>query len=312
MGISGLCTSELSFTCPAPLYAVRAAKVILRGVSGAASYYIDSREQHDGIVSVRCVDRMAFMDEAFPYDKLDNEDKNVPIASVMALIVQTVGNITGYGGIPSWLTHYPRIKCEGAACADILSDISDSCCGVWYINSEDNLQFLPFGSFSGQAVVDTHTPLDKGIEFTAAGIRGTDGKGNVYERGDVIRKYDSIIIDGELITDDGINEIWSRAAYTYKAVSCERCKLSEIPSVGCDMAFRVSAEGYETYRINDISCSISAVGIYATAVASAPSDSEIGLRGRLTRAAANSVKYNSLSGIQRFTAYQGVITEVEA
>ena len=66
LGTSGICTSQQTFATPAPFNAYRAAEVVLTGVSGLPKYYIDSRTQSDGIVTVTCLDRMAFTDEEFP------------------------------------------------------------------------------------------------------------------------------------------------------------------------------------------------------------------------------------------------------
>ena len=144
LGTSGICTSQLTFATPAPFNAYRAAEVVLTGVSGLPKYYIDSRTQSDGIVTVTCLDRMAFTDEEFPYSSLDSSvEEDVPIGSVMQLIVNTVGGLTGFGGIPLWLQTYPKSKLSGVTCADILTEISTAACGIWYITDDENLQFLP-------------------------------------------------------------------------------------------------------------------------------------------------------------------------
>ena len=69
IGTSGLCISQLSFDVPGELYAARAAKTVVKGVSGLPTYYIDSRTKSKGVVSVTCLDRLAFADIDFPIDK---------------------------------------------------------------------------------------------------------------------------------------------------------------------------------------------------------------------------------------------------
>mgnify|MGYP000559082436 FL=1 len=70
IGTSGLCTSQLTFTCPAPLSAYRAAVVEVVGVD-LPKYYIDSRTAKDGTVSVTALDRMAYTDKDFDIGWVD-------------------------------------------------------------------------------------------------------------------------------------------------------------------------------------------------------------------------------------------------
>nr|DAQ23218.1 MAG TPA: protein of unknown function (DUF5047) [Caudoviricetes sp.] len=303
LGTSGICTSQLTFATPAPFNAYRAAEVVLTGVSGVGKYYIDSRSQSGGVVTVTCLDRMAFSDEDFPYASIDSSvPKNVPINTVMDLIVRTVGELTGWGGIPSWLTSISRTELQGT-CSDILTKISEACCGVFYITDEQNLQFLPYGNTSGQVNADVHTALDVGCEFTAAGIKCTDGDGNVITRGDASRKYDSICISSELITDSGCEEIWGRAEnYTHTAYSCQRCRLDGIPPTGGTVNFA----GSGIMRAGSVTASISKAGIFAEVSNPEPSDSEIGMRGRNLRESDSKVRYGR-SGTMMFTKYQGVV-----
>lgn len=286
-----------------------AASVVLGGVSGAATYYIQSRLESKGIVSVSCLDRMAFADADFPAVEFVGDPDNIPISNVMGFILQAIGGLTGWGGIPSWLDSYPRSKLSGVTCSDILSQIAAACCGIWYITESNSLQFLPYGVMSGERTVTYHTAVDPGIEYAAAAVYCTDGSGNVFTRGDTLRKYDTITISSDLIIDQGCQEIYNRASnFTYKAMSCERCILSDIPQIGCDITFAGSGK----YRVNNISCSISAAGIYATLGANSPTDSEIGLRGKLTREISGKVAYNKKTGINIITEYQGVVEAIEA
>jgi hypothetical protein len=303
-GTSGICTSQLTFTVPAPFYAYRAAPVILGGVSGIGKYYIDSRSQSGGVVTVTCLDRMAFTDETFPYDSLDGSvPDDVPLGTVMALILDTVGELKGWGGVPSWLSTYPKGELRDITCADILTKISEGVCGIWYITDDCNLQFLPYGNSSGSANADAHTVLDMGCEFTAAGIRCTDGEGETFTRGDASRKYDSLSVSSSLVTDEGCAEIWERAkGYTHKAYRCEKCRLDGIPPTGGDIVYA----GSGSLSAGSVTASISCAGIYAEVANPEPSSSEIGTRGRNLRELDGKAALGK-SGTMIYTKYQGVI-----
>ena len=308
LGTSGLCTSQLSFITPDPFYAVRAAEVVLSGVSGVGKYYIDSRSKSGGVVTVTCLDRMAFTDEEFPFSDLDEAvPDDVPIGTVMELIVRTVGELSGYGGIPSWFGTYPKEELEGVTCADILTKISEACCGVFYITNDCSLQFLGYGLSSGTAYADAHTALDIGCDFTAAGLKCIDGQGNVITRGNVSRKYDSINISSEFMSDEACAEIWGRAeGHTHTAFSCQRCRLDIIPPTGGVIEFA----GSGAYRAGSVTASISRAGIFAEVSNPDPSSSEIGVRGRNLRELDGKMSYGR-SGNAIYTKYQGVIYEEE-
>lgn len=74
IGMAGLCVSQLSFDVPDVLYAPRAAKTVVTGISGVPTFYIDKRTKSDGVVSVVCLDRLAFADVAFPIDECIDPD----------------------------------------------------------------------------------------------------------------------------------------------------------------------------------------------------------------------------------------------
>lgn len=304
VGTSGLCTSQLTFSTPAPFYGSRAGCVTLSGISGVHKHYIDGRTAKGGIVTVTCLDRMAFADEPFPYASLSFTGDDIPISTVMELIVTAMGELSGYGGIPSWLGVYPREKLEGAACSDILSDIAAACVGVWYISESNSLQFLKYGTYNGVHTVSRHTAPDAGESYSCAEIRYADENGSVHSRGSGGRAYDTLEISSCLITEDGCTEIWERlSGHTHTAVSVESCVMESVPYVG-DM---IALEGSDiAVRAENISCGITQSGIAASVSANSPAGSEIGTRGKLAAAIDNRVEYNKKTGCMKITKYQAI------
>lgn len=344
VGTSGLCISQLSFDVPNELYAPRAAKTAVIGVSGLPTYYIDSRTKSKGVYSVTCLDRLAFADLNFPIEKtleldkievygkenfpevgapnkfyLDTSDGTLytwkgngyvkasdddykpvlPIEEVRRLIIETVG-FTDLTGIPSWLTEIPRYKLQ-CSCSEILSFIAECCCGFFYMTEDDICTFAPFGEFTSEMAVSKHTALDIGVGYKPNGILCTDGNGVQYSRGSLGSTYDTLQINSDLITNEGCEEIWSRIdGEEYYQYTCDTCILQSVPFPGAKINY---AQGFELIT-QDISCEITANGIFGTLRGNAPSDGEIGSRHRLTR---NRVEYGKKCGNIINSRYQGII-----
>ena len=338
VGMSGLCISQLSFDVPDDLYAPRATKTVVKDVSGLPTYYIDNRSKSKGVVSVTCLDRLAFADIDFPigsidtsrYDELNaKKDKmlseyksggiskaeymaflkqlelakkayeNVPISDIIDIIVNTVG-FADLTGIPAWITTIKREKLE-ANCSDILSFIADCCCGFFYMTEDDVCTFAPFGSFTSTMSVSKHTALDIGIDYSPNGILCTDGNGRQYSRGGVGYSFDTVQINSDLISNEGCEEIWSRIdGKTYTQYSCDTCILPSVPYPAVKISY---AQGYELIT-QDINCEITRNGIFGSLRGNAPSDGEIGSRHRLTR---NRVEYGKKCGNIINSKYQGII-----
>lgn len=299
VGTSGLCISQLSFDVPNDLYAPRAAKTAVMGVSGLPTYYIDSRTKSKGVYSVTCLDRLAFADVDFPYSSfLDGEDP-IPINEV----IQNIINVTGFSdltGIPSWLTEIPRYKLQ-CSCSEILSFIAECCCGFFYMTEDDVCTFAPFGGFTSEMAVSKHTALDIGVGYKPNGILCTDGNGVQYSRGSLGSTYETLQINSDLITNEGCEEIWNRFdGEEYYQYTCDTCILQSVPFPGAKINY---AQGFELIT-QDISCEITANGIFGTLRGNAPSDGEIGSRHRLTR---NRVEYGKKCGNIINSKYQGII-----
>lgn len=299
--MNGLTTSQLSFNVPGEIVAPRAAEVELTGVGSFPKYYIATRSMSNGITQVTCYDRMAYSDTAFPYSDFIGD--RIPITDIL----QKIADVCGVGnclGVPFWISSMPKTKLQGT-CADIMTAIADAACGFWRVSYNNNYEFVPFGSYTATMTVEKHTALNIGNGYSVQGVRGTDAKGNVYTAGSTsIHSYDSITIDSDLITADGVAEIWERAEGTEMvAVNCEKAIVGSVPEINTMTTFGQGG----SYIINNISCSISAGGIVASLQGNAPSGDEIGTRGFISRKLSNAVQIGKQTGGQIITPYQGIV-----
>lgn len=305
VGMNGLTTSQISFSVPGEITAPRAAEVELTGVGSLPKYYIANRPLSNGVTQVTCYDRMAYSDKAFPYS--DFNANTIPIADIMRKIADVCG-VGNCVGVPSWITGMSKTKLQGT-CADIMTAIAETACGFWRVSYDNNYEFVPFGSFTATMTVNKHTALNIGNSYSVQGVQGTDGSGNVYTAGSTaLHSYDGIIIDSDLITGEGVSEIWTRAKDTVMtAVSCEKSIVDSIPEINTLVTFGQGS----SHIINNISCSVSAGGIVASLQGNAPSGDEIGTRGIISRKLSNSVKIGKQTGSQIITAYQGIVRKSE-
>lgn len=303
--MNGLTTSQISFSVPGEITAPRAAEVELTGVGSLPKYYIANRPLSNGVTQVTCYDRMAYSDRAFPYS--DFNANTIPIADIMRKIADVCG-VGNCVGVPSWITGMSKTKLQGT-CADIMTAIAETACGFWRVSYDNNYEFVPFGSFTATMTVNKHTALNIGNSYSVQGVQGTDGSGNVYTAGSTaLHSYDGIIIDSDLITGEGVSEIWTRAKDTVMtAVSCEKSIVDSIPEINTLVTFGQGG----SHIINNISCSVSAGGIVASLQGNAPSGDEIGTRGIISRKLSNAVMLGKQTGSQIITAYQGTMYKSE-
>lgn len=306
VGKTGLTTSQISFSVPGELYAPRAAEIEITGIDSIPKYYVANRSMSNGVTQVTCYDRMAFADTMFPHSAFPTD--YVSIADIMSVIA-TVCGVRSCVGVPLWITGMSKAKLQGS-CADIMSAIADAACGFWRVSSFDgSYEFVPFGSCTASMAVNKHTALNVGNSYSIQGVQGTDGNGNVFTAGSSsLHSYDGIIIDSDMITAEGISEIWRRTENTeLTAVSCEKALVNSIPEINTLVKF---AQG-GNYIINNISCSISKAGIIASLQGNAPSGDEIGTRGIISRKLSGAFKIGKQTGSQIVTAYQGIVYKSE-
>lgn len=311
IGTSGLCTSQLTFTCTAPLYAYRAAEVKLTGGGlDLPKYYIDSRPTKNGTVSVTALDRMAYTDKPFESDWVEYDSGDMALTSAVLSVIAIKCGFTGYGAsIPSWLSKLPMAMVTNTSCASILEALSVVLCGYWYTSSDNELAFRAYGTASGDMSITDHSALEVGDEYTASGVRVTNGD-KVFERGSTLYSYETLQISSELADDNTAADIWANAeGKPYDAVSCTDCVLPFIPFPSCDVTFAQFPN--RKYRIMSVTAKISYDGIMGSLSTSSPSGGEISRRGRLERTVNGKISEGVRYGNSRITADKGIVFEEE-
>lgn len=344
IGTSGLCISQLSFDVPGELYAARAAKTVVKGVSGLPTYYIDSRTKSKGVVSVTCLDRLAFADIDFPIDKCLElglikypSQSKFPKTGVKTKIYLDTSENKYY-------------KWNGSKYEETKEANYTPTLPILEVR-EIIISLVGFSDITGIPSWLTEIPRAK-LQCTCSEILSfiaecccgffymTDD--NVctfvpygsYSASMAVKEHTALDIgidykaNGILCTNgSGVQYSMGNVGYSYDTLQinsdlitqtgCEeiwgRASGKTVTQFKCDKAV-VSSVPYPAELINfaqgydliahSVSCKITACGIIASLTGNAPSDGEIGSRHRLTR---NKVELGKKSGNIMHTKYQGLI-----
>lgn len=344
IGTSGLCISQLSFDVPDGFESPRTAKTVVKGVSGLPTYYIDNRTKSKGIVSVTCLDRLAFADIDFPLDKCLElglikypSRSKFPKKGVKTKIYLDTSESKYY----KWNgSKYEETKETNYTPALPISEVR-----------EIIIDLVGLADLTGIPLWLTEIPRAK-LQCTCSEILSFIAEcccgffymteNNVctfvpygsYSASMAVEKHTAIDIgiaykaNGILCTN-GSGEQYSRgnAGYSYDTLQidsdlitndgCEeiwnRASGKTVTQFKCDKAVVPSVpypaelmKFAQGYDLiaHSVSCKITACGIIASLSGNAPSDGEIGSRHRLTR---NKVELGKKSGNIMYTKYQGII-----
>ncbi len=321
-GIGGIAITQLSFNTPKPFYATRAAEVEIEGISNCGKFFISNRNLSGGIYTVNCLDRNAFLDDALGFENFDDSvkaSKKVKVSDLLQKLVTDLG-YSGYGGLPGWLQYIYTSELDGITYAQLLNKLADAAVGVWCCNASENLQFVPFGSYSGSAVTQKHTSLDISADHKYTGLYITNSADNTIKIGSGTHLYDCLQLESSIydINDGYIQELQDRLLnYTTTCYSCNKALLTsnDIPELVSRVMFK-QIENDTTYEYglltNSIDVSVTASGLYATFGYNADGQDEIATRGIITRALDNKVEYGKCGSNAVLTKFQGYMYEEEA
>lgn len=244
---------------------------------------------------------MAFTDELI--SGISVNDEKVQTSAVLEHMAIECGFEGVRFSIPDWLTRIPQTKIEGTSFAQFLEELSNVVCGVWFVNADNELAFLPYGESYDSLTVEEHTALDYGEKYSPAGVLISNGEAE-YARGTTEYSYNTIQISSDLGCDEAAAEIWDRIKSAKSdAVRCSNAVIDTVPNIGAEVSFGQGG----TYRISSIRASISCGGITASLSASSPGGSEISQRSKLKRTLDAKLDINKQYGNMLHTPYQGII-----
>lgn len=171
--INGVAKSQLNAVFKFEKFTPSACAPVIIYVDGAQKYqkfYIYTRKIKNELVTISCVDKMIFLSQMFDYSAL-TADKNGDVTA--SSVVQQIGaqcQFTNVGGYPSdLLNKIPLDHVSGTDCENILSELSQVYCGVWYSETDgasETLRFNRFGAVTEAVYIDNVNHSD--VEIGAA------------------------------------------------------------------------------------------------------------------------------------------------
>lgn len=322
-GISGVCTSELTFTVPYEEYLLHVpfANADVKIYAGedykiAAAYYISTRSRKGGTVSFKCFDRMVFTNQTVVI--AENNFKNDMIDAFDLL-----GNISSQCGFESYgvigITELadisvPREKVEGRSCYECLQLLSAAWCGFFKVSREDKLVFVPFGKVVSALPDDVnligHTAVSEGnIKGPITQVIMSNGKDIFTAGGDGSDVFNTLKISSDLASADLAGKIFERVkGYTYQAWDCSKIAygnlvLADIIGITVEIPFK---DGI-TRVANYLEKTFTAYGIFLSCGSNEVTENEFDYIGKLSREIANKIsdgeEFGNRTMLNRYQGY---------
>ena len=309
----GISTAQLSFTTPKPFTAPRASKIrIVGSIVHTTDYFISSRTLSNGVYTINCLDRNAFLDEDLVLTAEDNEKSFLPVSVFLEKVKSAIGYTQVYG-VPGWLLNLPIDDVKNKTFASVMQMIADAAYGTWCCRHGEILEFVPFGYYTQRIGVEKHTALDISDTPYITGLYVTDGEGNTIIRGTGTHKYETLQLESTLYNcNDGyISDLEDRvlkkknnfdAVVDKSAMCCATAVLYDIP----DTVTLFDFDEYKgkSFEVNNIQCTITPNGVFATLSNNNGVD-EIQTRGKITRELNDKVDYGKVGRNAVLTKFQG-------
>lgn len=313
--------SQLSFQTPKPFAAPRAAKVRLLVVGGIGThdFFISSRTLSNGVYTVNCLDRNAFLDESVELTAEEEKQDYIAVTSFLDKCKTRFGYTQAYG-VPSWCTNIPIVEVQGKTYSNVLTTIATACYGVWCCIHNNVLCFVPCGNYTERLSVEKHTRLDVATSNNITGIVITDADGTTTKQGTGNYKYECLELESPLYScnsgylDDLNDRIllkhnnFSEKTVSRDTVVCQTAKLNDIPDTVCIWDF----EEYngKCFEINNMSLSITSNGIFAQ-LSNDNGVDEIQTSGVISRTMNDKVSYGTVGKNAVLTKFQGFMYSEE-
>ena len=144
--MSGISVTSLSFKTRQDLSVGVdiAAAVTLMGITGVPTFYINNRSQADGVWTVECLDRCAFLDVEI------NTSGWQPDSAGRYNISSFIGGLRSLGftsvSLPYTSAYIARTAIDGKTYQTVLQEMSEVYCGFFCCTYLDELQFVSYNS----------------------------------------------------------------------------------------------------------------------------------------------------------------------
>lgn len=284
MGLNGISVASLTFKTTdnnALTLSNIAAPVIVSGIGNLPTFYIDKRSYDDGVWTVECLDRCAFLD--MPIKGLTASSGKYLMSAVFTKMSTDCGcTVSAPAGLP---TYIEQEKIDGQTYQSVLQSISEAYCGFWCSHYTNTIEFVPYSQEqSGESITDYSKIHDYG-EFEYSSVTVSDGK-NTQTFGS---SAPELKISNDFVDISNATLYNGIVGSTFKGWSVDK---AIIPSANMPLIGGYLTMNNVKHRITKTSAYIAGDKLVVSAGSDIPQYGEINRRGLLQQRLDNAVSTN--------------------
>lgn len=295
VGLSGISVTSLSFKTSDDISIVsEAAPAVLGGIGNLPTFYVNQRTYSDGIWTVECLDRCAFLDKKIDTSNWTVTDGKYQTSAIAGGLISECG--FGSAVLPSGMQTYINKECvDGQTYQTILNEISQAYCGFFRSPSINALDFVPYDQTTSGETISDYTRMHDNGTFAYRGVRVSDGKNEaIYGSSAPI-----LDISNDFADPDNSQLYNSIVNNTFEGWSVDKAvsELADMPSLGGSLTMNSNS-----YRVTRASAYIAGNKLILSVGGDIPQYGEINRRGLLQQRLDNAVSVDKTYGTIKPTA----------
>lgn len=312
--VDGIAKSELSvsFLFDGNLGAAAAApvRIYIDEQARYQKFYIYTRKNRNGIITLQCFDKMVQTAQPFDYTKVTANSDGTAFVSAVLLQLTAQCGFKSLGAYPDVLSRIKYDELKNASCDDILTMFSQIFCGVWYTETEgddEKLRFNTFGETTEMVILEDGIYSEIALGATKGPIERivASNLNDVFDTGGTTDFTKTLKLSGKLFTEQITKSIFNVVKNsTYTAFEVEKTDAATDAHICCGVVV-----GDVTYTACRIEIAISVGGIITGFSAADLCEPEWDYTGALNRKLKNKIDYNTPSAGTYFTRSEGLKIE---
>ena len=300
-------SQQLSFNIPSSEYDSTqslfpyGAEVIVSCGLNLPKFYVYSRKPNGVNISLTCYDRAMFSENSLTISD-DSFDENGYIS--VTTVLDNIKNVCGFPYIStgniigSAITLMYKDNVLNKSAKTVLSELAEASGGCFFVQENDSLAFIPFGSgsFSAEFPVEKYEKICFGLSVTCNDIILRNGS-KVYSSGGGSGAFGTMRIDTVYASESLLSGLMGTLkGRTYTAWKCGNALVNYYPSPGAGIKF---GDSVDSLVCNFCKLRITSSGFFASMGRNDVSESEY--VSEYTRALSERVKVGETNGNTKVT-----------
>lgn len=303
MGLSGICITQLSFTTVYDMSLVGIAELTaISGLGALPDFWIDRRYKRNGVWTVECCDRAAFLDT--PIDGITKTGGKYQVSA----ITDRMKVVCGLYSVQLPVSFPAQVEArtiDGKTYQSFLQEISEAYTGFFYIASDTTLNFFspPNGTYLADCAPSAYTRPVIGADFSYHSVRAENGAVSTT----VGSGLPVLVISNDFTMADSAHSGYYAAVNNFSLTEMS----AEIVQSTVLMPFSRVVLSNTAYIITSVTARVVGAEIWQSVAASLPQTGEISRKGLLQRRLDDMVSTTKQYGTGKMTASQGYIVTDE-